>query len=91
MAMNAEKSKNLQPFVGNGDVSTEQYQNYTFVFSYSYSLCVIEKSIDIIPFPNPQIFLTVHLSLLIQNAMARYLNERWGSQKGHIETWHKFS
>ena len=55
---------------------------------YSHSLCVTEKSIDIIPFPNLQNFLTVHLPLLIHNAMARDLSDRWGSQKGHIETWY---
>ena len=53
----------------------------TVHFFYSYSLCVIEKSIDIIPFPNPQNFLTVHSPLLKHNAIARYLIDRWGSQK----------
>ena len=61
-----------------------------FIF-YSHSLCVIDKSIDIIQFPNPQNFLTIDLPLLIQNAMARDLSDRCGSQKGHIETWYKFS
>ena len=29
---------------------------------------------------------------LIHNSMARDLiSDRWGSQKGHIETWHKVS
>ena len=42
-------------------------------FFTPYSLCVIEKSIDIIPFPNLQNFPTVHSPLLIHNAMARDL------------------
>ena len=49
------------------------------------------ESIDIIPFPNPQNFLTAYLPLLMHNAMARDLSDRRGSQKGHIETWYKFS
>ena len=66
------------------------YWNGPLIF-YSHSLCVIEKSIDIIPFPNLQNFLTEHLPLLIHNAMARDLSDIWGSQTGEIETWYTCS
>ena len=49
-------------------------------------LCVIEKSIDIIPFPNPQNCLTIHSPLLIYNSMAWDLSDRSSSQKGHINS-----
>ena len=53
----------------------KRFENQGPFILYSYSLCVIEKSIDI-PFPNPSNFLSVHSPLFIHNAMARDLSDR---------------
>ena len=50
----------------------------TVHFLLLFLICVIEKSIDIIPFPNTKICQRCN----------RNLSDRWVSQKGHVETWH---